>query len=68
MNPYIQQLQDEIHRLKAELAEREAALPAHSVRPHQFMAIEALEDEITRKQEELKALGAEDGGMNIKND
>ena len=56
MNANKQQLQEEIRRLKAELAEREAALPVHSVRPHQLMAIEALEDEIGRKQEALNAL------------
>jgi uncharacterized small protein (DUF1192 family) len=58
MNATIQQLQEGIRRLKAELAEREAALPVHSVRPHQLMAIEALEDEIARKQEALNALEA----------
>ena len=56
MNATIQQLQEGIRRLKAELAEREAALPVHSVRPHQLMAIEALKDEIARKQEALNAL------------
>jgi len=56
MNATIQQLQEDIRRLKAELAEREAALPMHSVRPHQIMAIEALEDEISRKEDALNAL------------
>jgi hypothetical protein len=56
METHTQQLQEDIRRLKVELAEREAALPVHSVRPHQLMAIEALEDEITRKQEALNAL------------
>lgn len=56
MNANMQQLQEDIRRLKAELAEREAALPVHSVKPHQLMAIEALEDEISRKQEALNAL------------
>ena len=59
MNATIQQLQEDIRRLKAELAEREAALPKHSVRPHQLMAIEALEDEISRKEEALIALETE---------
>lgn len=54
----IQQIQEDISRLKAELAEREAALPAHSIRPHQLMAIEDLEEEISRKKEALKALEA----------
>ena len=42
--------------MKEEKAEREAALPAHSIRPHQLLIIEELEEEINRKQEELKAL------------
>jgi predicted transcriptional regulator len=58
MNSTRSQLEKEILRLKAELAERESALPAHSVRPHQLLAIEALEDEIARKQEALSALDA----------
>lgn len=40
--------------LKAELREREAALPAHSVRPHQILAIEALEEKITLKEKEIE--------------
>jgi hypothetical protein len=58
LNTNQQQLKEDIRRLKAELDEREAALPAHSVRPHQLMAIEALEDEISRKQDTLNALEA----------
>ncbi len=56
MNETIQELQEDIKQLKAELAEREAALPAHSVRPHQLMAIEDLEEEISMKEEVLNAL------------
>jgi len=56
MNPRIDQLREEILVLQAEKTEREAALPAHSIRPHQLMAIEELEEEIQRKQEELTAL------------
>jgi hypothetical protein len=36
----------EIEKLKAKLRDREAALPAHSVRPHQVQEIEELEEEI----------------------
>jgi hypothetical protein len=54
----IQQIQEDISRLKAELAEREAALPAHSIRPHQLMVIEDLEEEISKKKEALKVLEA----------
>ena len=56
MDETIQQIKEDISFLKAQLAEREAALPAHSVRPHQIMAIEDLEEEISMKQEILEAL------------
>ncbi len=59
INENIQKLQEDIRELKAELAEREAALPAHSVRPHQLMVIEELEEEIAMKQEVLKTLETE---------
>ena len=39
--------------LRAELLDREKALPAHSVRPHQILAIEALEDEIDELEKEM---------------
>jgi hypothetical protein len=68
MNTNIQQLKEDIRRLKAELAEREAALPKHSVRPHQLMAIEDLEDEISRKEEALKALEKESGNASTEED
>lgn len=41
-----EQLLKEIEDLKAKLRDREAALPAHSVRPHQVQEIEELEEEI----------------------
>lgn len=63
MNATIQQLRKEISRLQAELADREAALPAHSVKPHQFMVIESLEDEIDRKQKVLNDLQRADDGV-----
>lgn len=43
-------------KLRKELGEREDALPAHSVRPHQILAIETLEDKISELERELKAL------------
>lgn len=46
----------ELNELKEELKEREAALPAHSVRPHQLMAIEELEDAIAAKEMEIKSM------------
>ncbi len=36
----------ELRELEAELADREAALPAHSIRPHQLLEIEDLEERI----------------------
>jgi hypothetical protein len=49
----IAQLQKEIEVLKEKKADREAALPAHSIRPHQLQVIEELEEAIGLKQEEL---------------
>ena len=39
--------------LREALLDREKALPAHSVRPHQLLAIEALEDEIEALEKEI---------------
>ncbi|MGD9160423.1 MAG: hypothetical protein PVG39_18550 [Desulfobacteraceae bacterium] len=52
----IQQIKEDIRELQSELAERKAALPAHSVQPHQLMVIEELEEEISMKQEVLNTL------------
>ena len=57
MDPKINHLQQEINKLKLDKADREAALPAHSIRPHQLLIIEELEEEIERKEKELAALG-----------
>ena len=57
MDPKIAQLQEEIEKLKLDKVDREAALPAHSIRPHQLLIIEELEEEIERKQKELAAMG-----------
>jgi hypothetical protein len=59
LNPKIQKLQEKICLLQQEKAEREAALPAHSIRPHQLLIIEDLEEEIAQKEEELKSLTGE---------
>jgi uncharacterized small protein (DUF1192 family) len=61
MDQRIHRLHEEIRRLKADKADREASLPAHSVRPHQLMAIEELEEEIQRKCAELQSLEAGSG-------
>ena len=53
MDPKVIQLQEEINNFKLDKADREAALPAHSIRPHQLLVIEELEEEIERRQKEL---------------
>jgi phosphoribosylanthranilate isomerase len=50
------ELVSRLSALKEELREREAALPAHSVRPHQLQVIEALEEEINELEEKIRRL------------
>jgi hypothetical protein len=56
-----EQLEREIARLEADLREREASLPAHSVRAEQLLAIEELEAAIVRKKKELEELRRRSG-------
>ncbi len=49
-------LKREVETLKAELKEREMALPAHTIRPHQLQAIEDLEDKIRLLEKEIAGL------------
>ena len=49
-------LEKEIEALKAQLREREASLPAHSVRPEQLLAIDELETSISEKKRELERM------------
>jgi len=51
-----QALTEKLATLREELREREAALPAHSIRPHQLLAIEDLEDDISSVEKEIEAL------------
>jgi len=51
-----EELEKSIKDLKEELHEREASLPAHSIRPHQLIVIEELEEEIAAKEKELESL------------
>ena len=46
-------LLQEIGELKGMLRDREAALPAHSVRPHQIQEIEELEERIATLERKL---------------
>lgn len=48
-------LGEELGRLRRELEERRASLPAHSVRPHQLLALEDLEERIARIARRLGA-------------
>lgn len=50
----IAEMTAELEGLKADLQDREAALPAHSVRPHQIMIIEELEEKITDIENDMK--------------
>ena len=56
IHPKKQALIVELNELKDELKEREASLPAHSVRPHQLIAIEELEEAIAAKEIEIKSM------------
>lgn len=48
-----QVLSEKIQNLKEKLRDREAALPPHSVRPHQIQEIEELEEEIAALEGKL---------------
>ena len=51
-----EQLLKEIQELKERLRDREAALPAHSVRPHQIQEIEVLEEKIAAREGKLAGM------------
>jgi uncharacterized small protein (DUF1192 family) len=50
----IKNLMAEIELLNAELREHQEILPAHSIRPHQLLAIEELEEKIKALAEKVK--------------
>ena len=50
------ELVNEIGQLEKELKQREEQLPAHSIRPHQILAIEKLEEKIKQKKEQLRSV------------
>ncbi len=54
MSSESEEIQKELESLQARLREREAALPAHSVRPDQILALEELEAAISKKKQELE--------------
>lgn len=51
-----ERLKKEIALLREKLRDREAALPAHSIRPNQIQAIEELEEEIAGREDKLLKL------------
>lgn len=50
-------LQTELRGLRGELEERRANVPAHTIRPHQLLVLEALEEKIA---DLCSRLGAEE--------
>ncbi len=52
--PNHESLPEKIARLEQELAEMKRSLPAHSIRPHQILALEELEDELAAAQKDLE--------------
>jgi chromosome segregation ATPase len=51
-----QELLEVIQELKEKLRDREAALPVHSVRPHQILEIEELEEKIAAMEKEFQEI------------
>jgi len=51
-----EELKKEIRELEEKLKDREASLPAHSVRPQQMLAIEELEIALEEKKKELERM------------
>ncbi len=64
MEEKIRLLEEEINKLRQDKEDREAALPRHSIRPHQMIAIEDLEEEIKRKEALLQSLKDNHGETN----
>jgi hypothetical protein len=60
-----EELQKEIEALEAQLKDREASLPAHSVRPQQMLVIEELETAVEGKRKELDELRKQKQGSSV---
>ena len=48
--------EEELTQMKNELQEREKSIPAHSIRPHQLLILEELEERIRVLEKELDTL------------
>lgn len=55
------ELRERLEARRRELEDLRKALPAHSLRPHQLMEVEEMEDKIADLEEELSALEGRDG-------
>lgn len=47
-------LEERLRRLRVELEERKSSIPIHSIRPHQLIEIEELEEEIGELEKKLE--------------
>lgn len=52
----IEKLKTEILELESDLHDQEEAIPAHTIRPHQIIALEEIEDAIAEKKQQLDKL------------
>lgn len=46
-------MEDRLRRLRSELEQRNSSIPIHSIRPHQLIEIEELEEEIAELEKKL---------------
>jgi len=60
-----EKLKNEIRDLEEKLKDREASLPAHSVRPQQMLVIEELEIALEEKKKELERLIKDKTGPSV---
>ena len=47
-------MEERLRRLQAELEERKRSIPIHSIRPHQLIEIEELEEQIGELEKKLE--------------
>ena len=60
-----EELKKEIQDLEEKLEDREASLPAHSVRPQQMLVIEELETALEEKKRELERMIKDKAGLSV---
>ncbi len=58
MDPIVS-MEAELAELEAERRERQASLPAHSIRPHQLLVLEELDERIAELRGEIARVRAE---------